>query len=91
MAQGAVGLSLLGSTDAYAQDNNALEFDGYTQVNAFASYDMSDDLSLSLNVNNLFNAVGITEAEEGIIPDSGIIRARTINGRTTSITVKYQF
>ncbi|MCF2909243.1 TonB-dependent receptor [Pseudoalteromonas sp. DL2-H2.2] len=91
MAQGAVGLSLLGSTDAYAQDNNALKFDGYTQVNAFASYDMTDDLSLSLNVNNLFNAVGITEAEEGIVPDSGIIRARTINGRTTSITVKYQF
>ncbi|MCO7187908.1 MULTISPECIES: TonB-dependent receptor [unclassified Pseudoalteromonas] len=91
LTQGAVGLSLIGSGDAYAQDNNDLKFDGYTQVNAFASYDLTDDLSLSLNVNNLFNAVGITEAEEGSIPESGIIRARAINGRTTSFTVNYQF
>lgn len=91
LTQGAVGLSMIGSSDAYAQDNNDLKFDGYTQVNAFASYDLTEDLSLSLNVNNLFNAVGITEAEEGSIPESGIIRARAINGRTTSFTVNYQF
>jgi outer membrane receptor protein involved in Fe transport len=91
LTQGAVGLSMIGSSDAYAQDNNDLKFDGYTQVNAFASYDLTEDLSLSFNVNNLFNAVGITEAEEGSIPESGIIRARAINGRTTSFTVNYQF
>ncbi|BBN82891.1 TonB-dependent receptor [Pseudoalteromonas sp. A25] len=91
MAQGAIGVSLIGTSDAYAQDNNDLKLDGYTQVNAFASYDVTQNLSVSLNVNNLFDTVGITEAEEGVIPDNGIIRARSINGRTTSFTLKYQF
>ncbi|MFC3032679.1 TonB-dependent receptor domain-containing protein [Pseudoalteromonas fenneropenaei] len=89
--QGAAGVTLIGTTDAYAQDNNDLKFDGYTQVNGFISYDLSSALNLSLNVNNLFDTVGITEAEEGSIPDNGIIRARTINGRTTSVTLKYVF
>ncbi|GGB57499.1 TonB-dependent receptor [Shewanella inventionis] len=89
--KGSVGVNLIGTTDTYAQDNNDLEFDGYTQVNAFASYQLTDALSLALNVNNLFDTVGITEAEEGSIPDNNIIRARTINGRTTTATVKYEF
>ncbi|MEW6982573.1 TonB-dependent receptor [Colwelliaceae bacterium 6471] len=90
-AQGSMGLSLIGSTDAYAQDNNDLQFDGYTQVNAFASYLLSDSMSVSLNVNNLFDATGITESEEGSIPDNNIIRARAITGRTTSVTLRYDF
>ncbi len=89
--KGSAGLSFIGTTDAYAQDNNDLEFDGYTQVNAFASYMLSDSFSVSLNVNNLFDTVGITEAEEGSIPGNGIIRARTINGRTASMTLRYDF
>lgn len=88
---GQLGVNLIGTTDAYAQDNNDLAFDGYTQVNAFASYYLTDALSLSLNVNNLFDQVGITEAEEGSVPANGIIRARTINGRTSSLTLKYTF
>ena len=89
--KGAAGLSFIGTTDAYAQDNNDLKFDGYTQVNGFVSYDLSENLSLALNVNNLFDTVGITEAEEGSVPANDIIRARTINGRTTSLTLKYAF
>jgi len=88
---GSAGLSFIGTTDAYAQDNNDLQFDGYTTVNAFASYMLSDSLSVSVNINNLFNAVGVTEAEEGSLPGNGIIRARTINGRTSSLTVRYDF
>lgn len=88
---GSAGLSFIGTTDAYAQDNNDLKFDGYTSVNAFASYMLSDNLSVSLNVNNIFDTVGITESEEGSVPDNGIIRARTINGRTSSLTLRYDF
>lgn len=90
-SDGSVGLNVIGTTDAYAQDNNDLTFDGYAQVNAFAVYQLTDGLSVSINVNNLFDTVGITEAEEGSIPDNNIIRARTINGRTTSATLKYEF
>ena len=89
--KGSVGVNLIGTTDSYAQDNNDLSFDGYTQVNAFASYQLTNALSVALNVNNLFDTVGITEAEEGSVPDNNIIRARTINGRTTSATIKYEF
>ena len=89
--KGSAGMSFIGTTDAYAQDNNDLKFDGYTQVNGFVSYDLSENLNLAFNVNNLFDTVGITEAEEGSVPDNNIIRARAINGRTTSLTLKYLF
>ncbi|WP_462157593.1 TonB-dependent receptor domain-containing protein [Pseudoalteromonas sp. GB56] len=89
--KGSAGLGFTGTTDAYAQDNNDLEFDGYTQVNAFASYMLSDAMTVSVNINNLFDTTGITEAEEGSVPDNGIIRARTINGRTSSLTLRYEF
>ena len=95
--EGSAGISLIGTTEAYAQDNldqsvdNILKFDGYTQVNAFAQYYLSESFSVALNINNLFDVTGITEAEEGIIPANDIIRARTINGRTSSVTFKYDF
>lgn len=86
-----LGLSVIGTSDAYAQDNNDLKFSGYAQVNVFASYDLAENLQLSVNINNLFDEVGITEAEEGSVPANGIIRARTINGRTASVGLRYQF
>lgn len=88
-----VGLNIIGTTKAYAQDNNQLVFPAYAQVNAFVNFRPLDNLELSLNANNLFNATGITEAEEGSIM-AGVdnyIRARSINGRTISASVKYTF
>ncbi|MDU0353905.1 TonB-dependent receptor [Paraglaciecola aquimarina] len=86
-----VGVNLIGTTGAYAQDSNELKFDAYTQVNAFAQYFITDDFTVSLNVNNLFDVVGITEAEEGAASPTDVIRARTINGRTTSVNLRYNF
>lgn len=86
-----VGISLVGTSGAYAQDNNDLKFSGYTQVNAFASYQLAKNLSLSIDINNLFDTIGITEAEQGSIPANGIITARTINGRTAALGLRYQF
>ncbi len=66
--------------------------DAYAQVNAFAQYNLSDSFSVSLNVNNLFETVGITEAEEATAAtNKTIIRARSIQGRSTSLTLKYDF
>ena len=48
-------------------------------------------VQLSLNANNLFNTKGFTEAEEGAIPANGIVRARSINGRTISASLKFDF
>lgn len=89
--QAQLGVSLVGTTAAYAQDNNDLKFSGYTQVNAFASYNLAENLTVSLNINNLFDEIGLTEAEEGSVPDNGIIRARTINGRNASLGLAYRF
>ena len=89
--QTSFGANLLGATESYAQDSNDLKFDGYNQINLFANYNLSEDLSVSLNINNAFDAEGITEAEEGAGSANDIIRARTLTGRTTSLSIKYSF
>jgi hypothetical protein len=44
-------------------------------------------------VNNVFDAIGITEVEEGSITENkdNYLRARSITGRTTSLTLAYRF
>ncbi|WP_045764307.1 TonB-dependent receptor domain-containing protein [Xanthomonas albilineans] len=88
-----VGVNAIGTTSAYTQDSNQLKMPGYTQVNLFADYRITDALTVSLNVNNVFNTFGLTEAEEASIADasSNIIRARSIPGRTSSISLRYDF
>jgi len=88
-----VGASVIGTAKAYAQDDNQLVFPAFAQVNAFAEYKVSEGLSLSLNANNLFDEVGLTEAEEGAITAGTVnaIRARSINGRTVTATLRYSF
>ncbi len=88
-----LGLNLVGTTKAYAQDENKLIFPAYTQVNAFVNFRPVDNVELSLNANNLFNVTGITEAEEGSITGgtNNYVRARSINGRTVSASVRFEF
>ncbi len=75
-----VGTNIIGTTDSYAQDSYAI-------VNPFINYEITNGLILSLNVNNMFDAFGLSESEEGSIPGNNIIRARGINGWTTSLTL----
>ena len=96
--EGSIGANIIGTTDSYAQDGidqndpDALKLDDYVQVNAFAQYLLSDSFSVSLNINNLFDTVGITEAEEAFATSSkSIIRGRSIQGRSTSLSLKYEF
>ena len=88
-----LGANLIGTTDAYTQDNNQLKMPGYTQVNLFADYRFAGNWVVGLNVNNAFDAFGITEAEEGAIVGGteNIIRARSIPGRTISASIRYEF
>ncbi|MCC7249835.1 MAG: TonB-dependent receptor [Lysobacter sp.] len=88
-----VGANLIGTTDAYAQDNNELVMPGYTQVNLFGDYRFAENWVVGLNVNNLFDAFGITESEEGSIVANtqNIIRARSIPGRTATVSVRFEF
>ncbi len=85
------GLNVIGTSDSFAQDSNQLKLPGFTQVNAFLSVRPIDRVQLSLNANNLFDVEGFTEAEEGSIPANGIVRARSINGRTISASLRLGF
>lgn len=88
-----VGANIVGTTSSFAQFNNELKLPGFTQVNLFTNYDVTDNLLLSFNINNLFDTLGVTEAEEGsVLPNSNaVIRARSIPGRTASVSLKYNF
>jgi outer membrane receptor protein involved in Fe transport len=86
-----VGFNVVGTTKSFAQDNEGLVLPGFAQVNAFVSVRPIERLQLSLNANNLFDKAGFTEAEEGSIPGNGIVRARSINGRTVSVSARFSF
>jgi outer membrane receptor protein involved in Fe transport len=96
------GGSAIGTTESYiqdpahgvAQDRNALKLPAYVTVNGFVQYQLAKGLTLSLNANNLFDSEGWTEGEDGSLPAPGalqVMRARTITGRTTSVTLRYNF
>lgn len=86
-----IGVNAVGTTDSYTQDNNDLKLPAYVQVNAFAAIRPVENIEMSINVNNLFNSVGYTEAEEGSIPGNNIVRARSIVGRTVSASLRFDF
>jgi outer membrane receptor protein involved in Fe transport len=93
-----VGASIIGTTKSYAQNDNNVVLPAFVVVNPFASYQLSDKLSLSLSINNLFDKVGYTEAEgqgnfssPSGLADNPLFVARSINGRTTKATLKYSF
>ena len=86
-----IGANVIGTTSSYAQDSNQLKLPGYTVVNGFVQFHATDRVFVSLNSNNLFNTKGFTEAEDSVIPANGIVRARSINARTTSLSVRVGF
>lgn len=86
-----VGFNIFSTGDAPVQDSNQFDLPGYTTVSAYLNYQLRDNLELSLNGNNLFDAVGFTEGEEGNPAIGDFIRFRPINGRTLSATLRYTF
>lgn len=88
-----IGLSFIGQSSSFAQDNNELIMPGYFITNAFINIGITKGLVASINANNLLNAIGITESEEGSIVENQVnyIRARSISGRSVSFTLRYNF
>jgi hypothetical protein len=89
----AIGISAIGTGKSFAQDNNELVMPGYVYFNGFINLGLSSNMTLSFNGNNLFNTIGITEAEEGSIVNNttNIVRGRSIAGRTISATLRVNF
>jgi len=88
-----LGLSFIGQSKAYAQDNNDLVMKGFMVVNGFVEIGITKGLSLNLAGNNLFNTLAITEVEESSIVNnaSNIVRARPLPGRSLSMALNYKF
>ena len=83
-----VGASIVG-TGASMDDGPTgpltIKLPAYVAVNAFANYAITPQASVSLAVNNLTNVIGYTESNDG----RGA--ARSINGRTAKVSLKYTF
>jgi outer membrane receptor protein involved in Fe transport len=80
-----IGGSIVGTTKSFGDDGNKITLPAFASVNAFANYRFNDKTTLSLGANNLFNKIGYTEIEgDGHA-------ARSINGRTVKLALKYAF
>lgn len=94
-----VGFNIVGTTKSFGGFNNVSIQPGYATVGAFVNFDVTDNVRLSLNANNLFNATGVTEVEDdqGRIFDTNgdgrpdIAVARSIAQRTVSAKMSVRF
>lgn len=86
-----VGVNVFSTGKAPVQDSNQFDLPAFTTVGAYVNFDVRENMTLSLNANNLFDAVGFTEGEEGAPAAGDFVRFRPINGRTVSATVRYNF
>jgi outer membrane receptor protein involved in Fe transport len=83
-----VGLAIIGTTESYADDANTLKLPGYTVANLFANYRIDKRTTLSMGVNNLFDTLAFTEAEAQNATGG---QARALPGRTTRVSLRYDF
>ncbi|MGS0743932.1 TonB-dependent receptor [Glaciimonas sp. GG7] len=80
-----VGASVIGTTKSFADNANTKILPAFAVVNLFTSYAFDARASIAFTVNNLFNKIGYTEMED----DRNA--ARSINGRTAKVSLKYAF
>jgi outer membrane receptor protein involved in Fe transport len=89
--------SWIGTGSSFANDSNTLTQKGYSVVHLTGAFNVTDNLEFSLNVNNLFNKAGITEAANdgrdsllASAPNTVTI-GRSIQGRTIAANVRFKF
>ncbi len=89
----AVGLSFIGITKVYAQDDNEVVLPGFVYMNAFVGYNITRGLNIRFNANNISNTLGFTEMEGDPFVNGSVnyLRARPITGRATTATLTYTF
>ena len=81
----------MGSSEFYLQDSNQLKQDAYQLVHLYGNYQLTESVVVSLNVNNLTDEFVITESEEGAAAAGDFVRARPLSGRSTSLSIRYDF
>jgi outer membrane receptor protein involved in Fe transport len=94
---GRIGVNFTGTTDTFVDDDNVFVMPGATITNLFVDWDITENATLSFNVNNVFDEALFTEAENGrafdtngdAVPD--VIVARSVNGTTAAASFRYRF
>ena len=86
-----VGATFQGTTSFFIGDNNDIKQGAYVLINVFALYNISDALSVSLNINNLTDEFAITEAEDSTANIGDIVRARVVSGTSAVLGLRYRF
>ena len=87
-----IGGSVIGTTQSYAQDDNKVVLPAYAVVNLFAKYELTQQASVSLGINNVFDTLAYTEAEgQGNLTNNPLYVARALNGRSAVVKLKYTF
>jgi outer membrane receptor protein involved in Fe transport len=89
--------SWIGTSNSFANDANTLTQKGYSVVHLSGALNLTDNLELSLNVNNLFDTAGITEAandgRESLLASAPntVTIGRSIQGRTMTGNIRFKF
>lgn len=86
-----LGAAFYGTTGSFASDGNSLRMPGYVVTNAFVQYRPTENVTVMLNANNLFDVLGFVEVDANSVPASGVVTARTINPRTISASLRFTF
>lgn len=91
-----VGAQVIATAAVYADNGNTVKLPAFTVVNAFANFEVTSGLTLSVGVNNLLNTIGFTEGEgqdNGCCVAGGkpVYIARSVNGRSAKATLRYTF
>ncbi len=84
----ALGLNIVGTTaskDDGPTGPVSITLPAFMTVNAFASYALTPAATVGLSINNALNQIGYTESNDG----RGA--ARSVNGRMTKLSLKYNF
>jgi len=83
-----VGASIVGTTSSKDDGPTGpltITLPAYMTVNLFANYNVTPQATVALSVNNALNKIGYTESNDG----RGA--ARSVNGRTAKVSLKYAF
>jgi catecholate siderophore receptor len=83
-----IGASIVGTSSSKDDGPDgpvSITLPAYTAINLFANYAITPQATVSLAVNNATNTIGYTESNDG----RGA--ARSINGRTAKLALKYTF
>jgi outer membrane receptor protein involved in Fe transport len=86
-----LGASVVKITSSYAQDSDLLRMPGFTTVDTFAEFRPAPRVHVSLTARNLFDTIGIFEVSQSAVPANGIGTARSIDGRTVTGSLRFDF